>query len=68
MDSHGPALAGRGGGVVVVAMHMMMHHMMMTSALVVRHIGQGEAQFLPEEFISPLEIGVRFKIEPYIGI
>ena len=67
--------------VIVVAVDVMMHHMVMvavvcvvavtrgvTSSLIVGNVGQSESQFLPEQFVSPLEVRVCLQVQPDVGI
>lgn len=67
--------------VIVMAVDVMMHHMVMvavvcvvaitrgiTSSLVVWNVWQSESQFLPEQFVSPLEVRVCLQVQPDIGI
>lgn len=57
--------------MIVMSVDVMMHHMVMvavvrivgitrgvTSSLVVGNIWQSESQFLPEQFVSPLEVRI----------
>ena len=67
--------------MIVVAVDVMMHHMVMvavvcvvavtrgvTRSLVVGNVRQSESQFLPEQFVSPLEVRVCLQVQSDVGI